>query len=108
MALEQLREGVRVGKRRDLGLEAGGRLGTVIAQRLGERALDGRALRGDLGNVAGAHLREEERAVGDAHARLRLRRLLAGPVVEGEQDDSEHDPPGARAEAGLGRDRRLG
>ena len=78
----------------------------AYAQLLRERALDRRALRGDLLHVAGAHLLQEERAVRDADARRRLRRPRAEVEVEGEQREREEDPAAAQAEARQLRGRR--
>ena len=76
-ARERARERLGVGELGDLGLEAGRRLRAVRSARTLEGALDRRALRGDLGDVAGGDLMEEERAVGDANACGRLRRAGA-------------------------------
>ena len=68
-ALEQLRERVRVGECRDLGLEERRRLRVLVLSWLRERALDRRALRGDLLHVSRRDLVQEERAVRDPNTR---------------------------------------
>ena len=65
-----------------------------------ERALDRRALRRDLLDVARAHLIEEERAVRNADAGRRLRRPRAEVEVEGQQREGEEDPAAGRTKAG--------
>src|SRR5213078_1009168 len=72
---------------------------------LGERPLDGRALRADLLDVPGVDLIEEERAVGDALARRRLAGHRADVQVDRQQDEREDDPRPAEAEAGRRRGR---
>ena len=106
LPLQELRERVRVGEGRDLGLEAVGRLRSVVALRSRERALHGRALRRDRRDVPVPHLLQEVRAVGDTDARRRLRGARAQPVVEDEQPDDPDEPP-ADANPRPGRPRRL-
>jgi hypothetical protein len=77
MLLEQACQGVVVGERGNLGLEARRRLRSSVDHLLVERALDRRALRRDLLDVAHGHLLQEERAVGNADAGRRLRRPRA-------------------------------
>src|SRR5581483_1772812 len=114
LPLEELRERLRVGELRDLGLEATGRLRAGVALALLERALDRGPLRRDRAHVAVAHLLEEERAVRHADARRRLRRARAEPEVEGEQAEHGEEEGPARPEArparrgGAGRGRAAG
>ena len=96
LLLEQLRQRLRVRELGDLRLELRRRLRVLVALRLRERALDGGALRGDLGDVAGVHLLQEERAVRHAHPRGGLCRPRARPVVDDQQGRQNREP---RAEA---------
>jgi hypothetical protein len=66
--LEQGRQGVVVREGWNLGPEARRGLRPFVRELLRERALDVRALRGDLLDVLRPHLVEEERAVGDSNA----------------------------------------
>ena len=99
LALEKLRERVRVCESGDLGREARGRLRAAVALLLRERSLDRCALRRDLGNATRSNLLEEERAVRDAHSRLRLGRARADPEIEREQHEREEDPTPTESEA---------
>ncbi len=115
--LQHLGELVGVGKGGDLGPEPRRRLRVLVAHRLLERALDIRSLGGDLRDVAGFDLLEEQRAVRDAHPGSWLHRPAAEEEVERQQNDEEGNPPAARAvprapgatrsRAGRGRRRRL-
>ena len=115
--LQHLGELVGVRKGGDLGPEPRRRLRVLVRHRLLERALDVRSLGGDLRDVAGFHLLEEQRAVRDAHPGSWLHRPAAEEEVQRQQDDEEGDPAAARAvpralgatrsRAGRGRRRRL-
>src|SRR5439155_26213717 len=79
------------------------RAGLAVAHGPLELALDRRPLRRDLHDVAVAHLLEEERAVGNAHPRVVVRRPRGRPVVEAEEDEREEDEPPAEAPPPLPR-----
>src|SRR5262249_55718715 len=96
VVLEELRERVRVGEGRDLRPEEVGRLRAVVALLLREVALDRRSLRGDRLHMSGLDLVEEERGVGDAHARRRPGRPRDEEDVERKRYEEEDDPAGAR------------
>ena len=68
LLLKQLRQGVVVGERGNLGAELRRRLVRGVLQLLVERALNRRALGRDLLHMAGLHLLDEERAVRNANA----------------------------------------
>ncbi len=108
LALQEPRERVRVGKGRDLGLEAHRRLRAGVALRSVERPLDGRPLRRDRGDVTGAHLGEEVRAVGNTNPRGRLGRARRDRVVDDEQPDEPDDPPPPEPDPPHGRLRPAG
>ena len=97
LLLEQPRQRIVVGERGDLRLEARRRLRVLVRQLLRERALDGGALRRDLLDVPARHLLEEERAVRDAHPRLRPHRAAAEEEVDAEHDQAEDDPARTRS-----------
>ena len=103
VVLQQRRELVGVGERRDLGLEAVGRDRAAVARRVVVDALDEApgdllALGGDLLDVVLGDLVEEERAVRDGDLRV-----VVGPQggrqggVDGQRGDDEGDPAPADA-----------
>ena len=98
LALEQLRERLRVGERGDLGAGSASTASSRRSSPCAERPLDRRPLRGDRRHAARADLFQEVGAVGHADARRRLGRLRPGPVVEREQRDDQRDEAPAGAE----------
>src|SRR5204863_7903563 len=79
---QQTRELVVVREGRDLGAEAGGRLRCPVLLRGLERALDRRALRGDLRDVSLVDLLDEEGAVRDANTGRWMHRARADVEVQ--------------------------
>ena len=103
LRLEQVRERLRVGERRDLGLEARSR---PSSPRSSSAFLNVPWIAVPFEVIETTspllHLVEEERAVRDADARGRLHRARADPEVDDEQHGEEHGQPPAEAEARRG------
>ncbi len=105
LALQNRRELIGVGERRDLRLEVGRRFRPVVGLGMPKLALDRRSLRGDLADVAARHLLQEVGAVGDTNAGRCLRRPGAEPDIDHEQSQREGGEPPTDREARLRRRR---
>src|SRR6266540_1953894 len=90
---ERTRERLGLGECGNLGCEAGGRARALVPFGLFEGALDRGSLRGDLGDVSGRDLTDEEWAVGHMDPCGCSRCARGRQVIDGEQCDGDRKPP---------------